>query len=85
MLTDNRELFVRRRFNVAHELGHIILHNAVEHDEYDNKIIKKMENQAHLFASNFLMLNEAFMKSLLSTSLENYVNLKNIGRCLFQL
>ncbi|WP_019299122.1 helix-turn-helix domain-containing protein [Lactococcus garvieae] len=84
MLTDNRESSVRRRFNVAHELGHIILHNAVENDEYDNKIIKKMENQAHLFASNFLMPNEAFMKSLLSTSPENYVNLKNYWKVSIQ-
>lgn len=78
MLTNNSESCVRRRFNVAHELGHIILHNAVEsiHD-YSSKDLKNLiEKQAHSFAAHFLLPDEAFSESLLSTSIEYYRELK---------
>lgn len=78
LLTDNNESAVRRRFNIAHELGHIILHNGIEsiHDYTDHDLKKIIENQANLFASSFLMPDFAFEKSLLSTSLDFFVSLK---------
>jgi len=78
MLTDNHESLVRRRFNVAHELGHLILHNGIE-DIYglSSKELKELERQANLFASHFLLPDEPFVKSLLSTSLEFFVDLKS--------
>ena len=77
MLTDNDESLVRRRFNIAHELGHLILHNAVESiHELSVTEMKLLERQAHLFASHFLLPTEAFMDSLLSTSLEFFIELK---------
>ncbi|MBC1490994.1 ImmA/IrrE family metallo-endopeptidase [Listeria booriae] len=78
MLTDNDESAVRRRFNVAHELGHLILHNAVEsiHDYSSQDLNNIIEKQANLFASHFLLPSEAFAESLLSTSLEYYKDLK---------
>jgi len=78
MLTDNQESLVRRRFNIAHELGHLILHNGIE-DIYDlsPKELKEIEKQANLFASHFLLPDEPFVKSLLSTSLEFFVDLKS--------
>ncbi|MGY0191356.1 helix-turn-helix domain-containing protein [Lactococcus petauri] len=78
MLTNNNESSVRRRFNVAHELGHIILHNTIEsiHD-YSSKDLKNLiEKQAHSFASHFLLPDKAFSDSLLSTSMEYYIELK---------
>lgn len=77
MLTDNGESAVRLRFNIAHEIGHLLLHGAIEsiHD-YSPKELKKIEHQANLFASYFLMPDQAFMDSLLSTSLEFYIELK---------
>lgn len=78
MLTSNNESSVRRRFNVAHELGHIILHNTIEsiHD-YSSKDLKNLiEKQAHSFASHFLLPDEAFSETLLSTSMEYYIELK---------
>lgn len=78
MLTDNGESSVRRRFNVAHEIGHLILHNGVESiDDFTPKDLKNiLEKQANLFASHFLLPTKAFEDSLLSTSLEFYVDLK---------
>lgn len=83
ILTDNSESAVRRRFNVAHELGHLILHNGIENYD-DNKVIKEMEEQAHLFASAFLMPNDAFINSLLYTSLDFYKELKKYWKVSIQ-
>lgn len=78
MLTNNQEASVRRRFNVAHEIGHIILHNSIESIyDYSNVELKNIiEKQANLFASHFLLPDEAFVDSILSTSLEYFVDLK---------
>lgn len=84
MLTDNSESAVRRRFNVAHELGHIILHSGIESYDHDNIETKEIERQAHLFASKFLMPDKAFMTSLLSTSLDYYVELKSYWKVSIQ-
>lgn len=86
MLTDNNESAVRRRFNVAHELGHIILHNSVEsiHDYSPQEIKNILEKQANQFASHFLLPTEAFTDSLLSTSLEFYKDLKKYWKVSIQ-
>ncbi len=71
MLTDNHESAVRRRFNVAHELGHILLHNGVEsiHEYSQTELKNIIEYQANLFAAHFLLPSAAFSDSLLSISL----------------
>lgn len=78
MLTNNGESGVRRRFNVAHELGHILLHSSIEsiHDYSAQDLKNVIEKQANLFASHLLLPSEAFSDSLLSTSMEYYLNLK---------
>ena len=86
ILTDNNESSVRRRFNVAHEIGHILLHNSVEsvHD-YSSKELKNIiERQANSFASHFLLPSGAFEESLLSTSLEYYKDLKKYWKVSIQ-
>lgn len=86
MLTDNGESAVRRRFNVAHELGHIILHNSVEsiHDYSSQELKSTIERQANMFASHFLLPSQAFSDSLLSTNLEYYVDLKKYWKVSIQ-
>lgn len=86
MLADNQESSVRRRFNVAHEIGHIILHNSVESIyDYSNDELKNIiERQANLFASHFLLPNNSFVDSLLSTSLEYFIELKKYWRVSIQ-
>lgn len=86
MLTNNQEVNVRRRFNVAHEIGHIILHNSIESIyDYSNVELKNIiEKQANLFASHFLLPDEAFVDSILSTSLEYFVDLKKYWKVSIQ-
>ncbi|MBM6742483.1 helix-turn-helix domain-containing protein [Enterococcus gallinarum] len=86
MLTDNNESSVRRRFNIAHEIGHLILHNSIEsiHD-YSSKDLKNViERQANMFASHFLLPSQAFEESLLSISLDFYTDLKKYWKVSIQ-
>lgn len=77
VLTDNGESAVRRRFNAAHEIGHIVLHSEVE-SIYDLNAseLRIIERQANEFASHFLLPNDAFLDSLVTINLEGFIQLK---------
>lgn len=73
----------RRQFSVAHELGHILLHDGfLELDTMTKEEIKNMENEAHLFASAFLLPKNSFVSdvNLYPTNLEYYKQLKKKWR-----
>ena len=72
-LSADKEIAVRSRFDLAHELGHILLHAGTE---IDNKTLAEIEKQANHFASAFLMPQESFSKEIVSTSVEYFTNLK---------
>ncbi|MCK9568599.1 XRE family transcriptional regulator [Candidatus Pacearchaeota archaeon] len=57
----------RLRFSMAYELGHLVLHQAMNGD------IKKVEKEANNFASEFLLPKEAMLKEL-----DRPVNMNNI-------
>lgn len=69
----------RIRFDMAHELGHIILHpwsedlESISKDEF-----RAREKQANMFASSFLLPKHSFSQDISAypTSLEYYVSLK---------
>lgn len=86
MLTDNGESAVRRRFNVAHELGHILLHGDIEsiHDYTSKELKNIIEKQANYFASCLLLPENGFLKSLLSTNLDFYIELKKYWKVSIQ-
>lgn len=63
----------RNTFNVAHELGHLVLHSAVEMTS-DN--LKEIEKQANRFASAFLLPRERFSREVLGTSIDHFKFLK---------
>lgn len=60
-------------YNLAHELGHIVLHASVELNS-DN--LDAIEKQANRFASAFLLPRESFSGEVLGTSLGYFVTLK---------
>ena len=65
----------RARFDIAHELGHLLFHQHLSEDE----ILKKsseIEKQANMFASAFLMPAETFSKDVVDTSLLGFKRLK---------
>jgi len=61
----------RKIFTIAHELGHIIMHPGSFNDE--DREIEIQENEADLFASHFLMPQNAFNKILKEVSGLNYL------------
>ncbi|MEB6551491.1 XRE family transcriptional regulator [Heyndrickxia sporothermodurans] len=52
----------RRNFDLAHELGHLLLHYKVEFTSLDSKTHKQYEQEANLFAGAFLLPVEEFVK-----------------------
>lgn len=55
----------RRNFDLAHELGHLLLHYKTEFNMLDKPSYKIKEDEAHLFASEFLMPMQAFTDDVL--------------------
>ncbi|KAB2865415.1 MAG: ImmA/IrrE family metallo-endopeptidase, partial [Exiguobacterium chiriqhucha] len=53
---------VRRNFDLAHELGHLILHYNAYFTELDKSTYEKIEREANLFAGAFLLPEEEFVK-----------------------
>lgn len=67
----------RSRFDLAHELGHLIMHRSVEPRWLENKeYLKKIEEQANYFAGAFLFPEPAFKREVRSASLDLFKNLK---------
>lgn len=75
---NNKKSAVRRNFDMAHELGHIILHSNIDNlDELTNEQIKTMEDEANQFAAAFLLPKNAFYEDLKNpTDLREYITLK---------
>ncbi|MDZ5034274.1 ImmA/IrrE family metallo-endopeptidase, partial [Clostridium perfringens] len=76
---DDKESAVRRQFSMAHELGHIVLHNSsIEVDELSREEYKTMEEEANNFAAAFLLPKESFLADVMQypNKLEFYVELK---------
>lgn len=68
---------VRSRFDIAHEIGHLVLHRHVNDaaiaSAKDHKLI---ETQAHRFASAFLLPAKEFTTDLYAPSLDAFRHLK---------
>lgn len=59
LLSADKDNGFRSRFDLAHELGHLILHKGMMRST-DKDRYKQMENQAHRFAGAFLLPAESF-------------------------
>lgn len=75
ILNEYKGTAVRWRFNLCHELGHLVLHKNLSATEFElNK--EKIEKEASLFARCFLMPEESFRNSVVNTRLEDFLELK---------
>ena len=80
VLSRNLEHGDRLRFNVAHELGHLVMHQAIIGD------ISKIEKEANVFAGEFLTPKESMLKQLLSpVTLSSLTPLKSRWKVSVQL
>ena len=80
----------RARYDVAHELGHAVLHRwTTPQQERDAASHKVLEQQAHRFAAAFLFPRESFMTEVGYPSLDYFASLKkkwgiSIGAMVFR-
>lgn len=72
---------VRRNFDLAHELGHLILHYNAYFTELDKSTYEKIEREANLFAGAFLLPEEEFVKDFYFlarvSNPDSYIELKH--------
>ncbi|WP_019914167.1 spr1629 family repressor/antitoxin [Paenibacillus sp. HW567] len=71
---------VRRNFDIAHELGHLLLHYRLEFANLDRKEHKMIENEANLFAGALLLPEDEFASDMKDvahiTNPDDYLDLK---------
>lgn len=71
---------VRRNFDLAHELGHLLMHFEIDIQHLDKNQLKDIEHEANSFASCFLLPKNNICQDLNSlaryTNPDNYLPLK---------
>lgn len=68
---------LRLRFDLAHELGHLIMHTHITEEDMKNKeIYNKIEDEANRFAGAFLLPATSFVLDIYSTSIDHFLLLK---------
>ncbi|MFS1511736.1 XRE family transcriptional regulator [Chengkuizengella sp. SCS-71B] len=73
VLGNDKRTAVRRQFDCAHELGHLIMHKwALDMETVTREEYKVIEKQADQFASSFLLPKEAFLNDLIKPKDINY-------------
>lgn len=75
LLAKDKDGGVRRRFDAAHELGHLILHRGVT-QECIRKDLRLIEEQAMLFAGAFLLPASSFAVTSDKATLEHLADIK---------
>ncbi|MBE4575516.1 hypothetical protein BOO36_17070 [Vibrio navarrensis] len=76
LLASDKDNGIRSRFDLAHELGHIVLHRGVKSGQFTTSNLKEIERQANLFASSLLLPAESFARDLRNPTLETFLTLK---------
>lgn len=76
---------VRLRFDLAHELGHLILHRNITQEAIsETNILQRIEQEANYFAGAFLLPRKSFSNEVFSSSLEHFTMLKKRWRVSIQ-
>ncbi|CAN5183441.1 XRE family transcriptional regulator [soil metagenome] len=76
-MASEKEAGVRIRFDLAHELGHLVLHRWIEAAEIaDPKTLKVIESEADRFAGAFLLPRKSFPNDVYSARLDAFLDLK---------
>ena len=77
VVLSNKATAVRSRASLAHELGHLILHGNVSHEDLEDKeTLDMIESQAWHFAGCFLMPESTIANEVYSTNLDNLILVK---------
>jgi Zn-dependent peptidase ImmA (M78 family)/transcriptional regulator with XRE-family HTH domain len=77
VLNADKSSLARSRFDLGHELGHMLLHRNVSRQSLENRTtFDLVEKQANLFSSAFLLPSKSFLSDLFSVSLDAFRVLK---------
>ena len=77
LLNADKANYVRSRFDLAHELGHMLLHRHIEKPaQRGTPLYKRLEKQAHFFAASFLLPRRSWLKDLDEYTLAAFRSLK---------
>jgi len=77
ILGTDKNSAVRSRFDLAHELGHLIMHKHISQDDLSNKeVLDRIEDEANYFASSFLLPLQTFNSEVMSSSINHFETLK---------
>ncbi|WP_156857568.1 ImmA/IrrE family metallo-endopeptidase [Oceanobacillus sp. AG] len=68
ILGNIKKTAVRRNFDLAHELGHLLLHYKMDITDLNNKEYSTIEKEANTFARHFLLPKEEFLSDLKTVS-----------------
>ena len=76
-MASEKEAAVRSRYDLAHELGHLVLHRWVEQSDLEDRAtLKTIEREADKFAGAFLLPSTSFPNEVYTTRLDAFVPLK---------
>jgi Zn-dependent peptidase ImmA (M78 family) len=76
-MASEKEAGVRLRYDLAHELGHLVLHRWVEQSDLEDRAtLKAIEGEADKFAGAFLLPSTSFPNEVYTTRLDAFVPLK---------
>lgn len=67
---------IRNRFDLAHELGHLLMHRMVDKSVYDENYAL-IEMQANHFAAAFLLPEKSFLREVRRVTLDDLLALKS--------
>lgn len=80
ILGTEKKSSVRRNFDLAHELGHLLMHKHIDMDSLDKKELRRVEHEANDFASYFLLPKDEFINNFQELSKksnpDSYIELK---------
>lgn len=77
IVTEKKNSNARHRFNLAHELGHLIMHTSVSDEDHENEeLVQIKEDQANYFAGAFLLPRKPLLDEFTSCSLDALIHLK---------
>jgi Zn-dependent peptidase ImmA (M78 family)/transcriptional regulator with XRE-family HTH domain len=81
ILNAGKDSAARSRFDIAHELGHMVLHRHLPRvPQREDHLFKMIENQANRFASAFLLPADSFRADLGVLTLDRCVAIKSKWR-----
>lgn len=80
LLNSLKQSGCRSRFDLAHEIGHIVLHRGVVEEDFRGKaginFYKRVESQAHRFAGALLIPADRFRNDFWAPTIQCFIDMK---------